>query len=256
MYVWFDALINYISTLDWPDGSGDFKKFWQEGHTIQLGGKDQVRFQSIIWQAMLFSIGAKNTDEIAYHGFITSGGQKMSKSIGNVINPFDIQKEYGTDALRYYLLRHIHPFDDSDFTEEKFKESYNAHLANGIGNLTSRLLTMAISYDVDYELGKKDHIWTDPETETFRSHLVKFEFNFALDWIWKGVAGLDGVITETEPFKLIKTNPDEARKIIAKCIQTLYWLSALLEPILPDTSLKIQQAIENKEKPDSLFLRK
>ena len=99
MYVWFDALTNYISTLGWPDDmQGNFKKFWEEGNTLQIAGKDQVRFQSLMWQAMLMSAGIKNTDQIFYHGFITSEGQKMSKSLGNVISPFDLVKRYGTDA--------------------------------------------------------------------------------------------------------------------------------------------------------------
>ena len=114
MYVWFDALTNYISTLGWPSEAGNFTKFWVEGETLQLAGKDQVRFQSIIWQAMLFSADIKPTDTIYYHGFINSGGQKMSKSLGNVISPYEMVARYGTDATRYILLRHVHPFDDSD----------------------------------------------------------------------------------------------------------------------------------------------
>ncbi len=108
MYVWFDALTNYISTLGWPnDSSGTFERFWVKGETIQMAGKDQVRFQSIMWQAMLLSADLPTTGKIVYHGFITSGGQKMSKSLGNVIEPLSIVEEYGTDALRYYLARHI-----------------------------------------------------------------------------------------------------------------------------------------------------
>jgi methionyl-tRNA synthetase len=122
MYVWFDALTNYISTLGWPeDGEGLYKTFWQDRETLQVAGKDQVRFQSVMWQAMLMSGGLTTTDRVFYHGFITSGGQKMSKSLGNVIEPYAIVDEYGTDALRYFLLRHIHPVDDSDFTMERLK---------------------------------------------------------------------------------------------------------------------------------------
>src|SRR3989344_6067109 len=147
MYVWFDALTNYISTLGWPeDKEGNFKKFWEEGETVQLAGKDQIRFQSIMWQAMLMSAGLPTTKKVVYHGFITSGGAKMSKSLGNVIDPIAIVDEYGVDALRYFLARHVHPFDDSDFTMERFKEAYNADLANGIGNLVARILTMSSQY--------------------------------------------------------------------------------------------------------------
>ena len=119
MYVWFDALTNYISTLGWPeDAQGNFKKFWEVGATLQVAGKDQVRFQSLMWQAMLMSADIKNTDSVFYHGFITSGGQKMSKSLGNVINPLDLVAKYGTDAVRYLLLRHVSPSEDSDLTLE------------------------------------------------------------------------------------------------------------------------------------------
>src|SRR3989344_361336 len=104
MYVWFDALTNYISTLGWPDDlRGEFKKFWEEGGTLQIAGKDQVRFQSIMWQAMLMSAGLPTTNTVMDHGFITSGGHKMSKSLGNVIDPIAIVDEYGADALRYFL---------------------------------------------------------------------------------------------------------------------------------------------------------
>ena len=132
MYVWFDALTNYISTLGWPAtaSSADatearadkpedlFTKFWVDGDTLQLAGKDQVRFQSIIWQAMLLSADIMPTDTVYYHGFINSGGQKMSKSLGNVISPYELVARYGTDATRYILLRHVHPFDDSDLGKD------------------------------------------------------------------------------------------------------------------------------------------
>src|SRR6185436_8904468 len=110
-------------------------------------GKDQVKFQSVMWQGMLMSAGMRTTDTIIYDGFITGeGGIKMSKSLGNVINPVEIVNEYGTDALRYFLLREISPFEDSPFTMERFKEAYNANLANGLGNLASRILTLSQKY--------------------------------------------------------------------------------------------------------------
>jgi methionyl-tRNA synthetase len=147
MYVWFGAFINYISSLGWPDSKGAFEKFWQNGTTVQTAGKDMVKFQSVMWQGMLMSAGLPTTDTIVYHGFITGeGGIKMSKSIGNVVNPAEIVKEYSADALRYFLLREISPFEDSPFTMERFKEAYNANLANGLGNLVSRIMTLAEKY--------------------------------------------------------------------------------------------------------------
>src|SRR5690606_35159309 len=144
MYVWFDALVNYISALGWPDsaegsteGDNNFSEWWP---VIQFAGKDNLRQQSAMWQAMLMSAGLPPSKQIIIHGFINVDGQKMSKSLGNVVNPLDLVNRYGTDSLRYYLLRHVPPFEDGDFTEEKFKEIYNANLANGLGNLTSRIM--------------------------------------------------------------------------------------------------------------------
>ena len=163
MYVWFDALVNYISAIGWPHSAeatrGKPGKFLSGGRppdpnevrlvragVTQIAGKDNLRQQSAMWQAMLMACDLPPSKQIIIHGFITSGGQKMSKSLGNVINPLDLVKEYGVDALRYYLLRHIHPFEDSDFTLEKFKEVYNAHLANGLGNLVSRVMKLSEKY--------------------------------------------------------------------------------------------------------------
>ena len=139
MYVWFDALIFYISNLGWPQVAG-FDGFWPG---IQIAGKDNLRQQSAIWQAMLLSAGLPNSRQIMIHGFIQSGGQKMSKSLGNVVDPIFLSKKYGVDALRYYLLAKIHPFNDSDFTLPLFEGAYNADLANGLGNLVSRVAKMA-----------------------------------------------------------------------------------------------------------------
>ena len=128
MYVWFDALVNYISTIGWPHDMEQFEKWWP---VIQLAGKDQVRQQVVMWQAMLFSAGLPPSRQVVIHGFVISGGQKMSKSLGNVVNPIEIVEKYGTDPLRYFLARHMHPFVDSDFTAEQFKVAYNVTNANG-----------------------------------------------------------------------------------------------------------------------------
>ena len=150
MYVWFDALVNYISTLGWPDNKEAFEKYWVDGKPVQYCGKDNLRQQSAMWQAMLMASGLPCSSQVIINGFITGdGGIKMSKSIGNVINPYDVVAEYGTDALRYFVLRELSSFEDSPFTMERFREAYNSGLANGIGNLTSRLMNMIVSYDVD-----------------------------------------------------------------------------------------------------------
>lgn len=252
MYVWFDALTNYISTLGWPeDTEGTFAKFWADGEVMQVAGKDQVRFQSIMWQAMLMSADIKNTDQVVYHGFITSGGQKMSKSIGNVIDPATIVAEYGTDALRYFLARHVHPFEDSDVTMERFKEAYNADLANGIGNLASRIMTLAQN-----NLPSPVEVAFVPYPEEFTKALAAFEMHHATEYVSGRIQTLDQKINATEPFKVIKTDPEKGKAIITELVHELAAIDLMLEPLMPDTSKKIIEAIMANKKPDNLFPRK
>lgn len=252
MYVWFDALTNYISTLGWPeDAEGKFKKFWQEGRVVQVAGKDQVRFQSIMWQAMLMSGDVKTTDTVVYHGFITSGGHKMSKSLGNVIDPFVIVEEYGTDALRYFLARHIHPFEDSDVTMDAFKELYNGNLANGLGNLVSRVMKLA---EDNLEKGTRPEVTGFPREYT--EPIEKYEIHKALDFIWGRIAELDERITREQPYKLVKTEKDAGQKIIFELTQNLYLVGRMLSPFMPETSEKIKRAVVDNKKPENLFARK
>ncbi len=253
MYVWFDALTNYISTLGWPeDSEGFFNTFWNNGETLQVAGKDQVRFQSIMWQAMLMSADIKGTDRVMYHGFITSGGQKMSKSLGNVIEPYAIVDEYGTDALRYFLLRHIHPFDDSDFTMERFKEAYNADLANGIGNVTSRIMTLAEkNLEQAIERPQPTGFATD-----YTAALESYDFNRACMYVMERVQELDRKISDTAPFKVVKTDPEAGRQLIVELATELYGIARLLNPIIPATCEAIKAAILSNKKPENLFQRK
>jgi methionyl-tRNA synthetase len=251
MYVWFDALTNYISTLGWPNTEGNFKKFWDEGEVVQLAGKDQVRFQSIMWQAMLMSAKIKNTDKVVYHGFITSGGQKMSKSLGNVIDPSSLVKEYGTDAVRLLLTRHVHPFEDSDVTLERMKELYNADLANGLGNLVSRIMQLA-----EKNLPEPVKVEFVPYPKEFTDALEVFELNRACEYIFSRIQALDQSITHTEPFRVIKTDPEKGKELITNLVKELATIDLLLEPIMPDTSKKIIDAIVANKKPENLFLRK
>ncbi|PIZ94771.1 MAG: methionine--tRNA ligase, partial [Candidatus Magasanikbacteria bacterium CG_4_10_14_0_2_um_filter_41_10] len=143
MYVWFDALVNYISTLEWPEDEEKFNTYWPG---VQVAGKDNLRQQTAMWQAMLLSAQLPPSKQIFIHGFITAEGQKMSKSIGNVVAPYDVVEKYGTDAVRYFLLGGLPSYDDGDWSVTRFEDFYTAHLANGIGNLTSRVLTMIEKY--------------------------------------------------------------------------------------------------------------
>ncbi|HPS21388.1 MAG TPA: methionine--tRNA ligase [Candidatus Paceibacterota bacterium] len=253
MYVWFDALVNYISTLGWPDESGDFEKYWKNGMTVQYCGKDNLRFQSAMWQAMLMAAGVPNSKQIVINGFITAeGGVKMSKTLGNVVDPTEIVKEYGTDALRYFLLREVGSFEDSPFTVERFKEAYNSGLANGLGNLTSRILTLSEKY-----LTEKINFEDIKISQEFFEHLEKFEIQKAAEFVWNKIGELDKRIQETEPFKVIKIDEEKGKELIKENILKLYEIALLTEVLLPETSKKIQELIKSNKKPETpLFLRK
>jgi len=254
MYVWFDALVNYISTLGWgsPDESL-FEKFWVNGTTIQYAGKDNLRQQTAMWQAMLMAAGLPLTNHIAINGFINSGGVKMSKSIGNVISPYDIVAEYGTDALRYYLLRHVQPFEDTDMTMEKFKEIYNANLANGLGNLISRVMNMVITYDVSYD--ESDYASSDI-LQSNHDAITSFRYNVAMDAIWKTIGESDEMIAREQPYKTIKTDPDKAHGDLVIQIQRLGSIAHALVPFMPATAEVIMELLDQHKKPETpLFLR-
>lgn len=255
MYVWFDALTNYISTLGWPkDLEGKFKEFWIDGRTLQVAGKDQVRFQSLMWQAMLMSAGIKNTDQVFYHGFINSGGHKMSKSIGNVISPYELTEKYGTEATRYLLLRHVHPTEDTDVTWERLDEWYTANLVNGLGNLVARVMKLAEEHlEVPVELSPDDVRIEDD----FLEHLDRFAFSEAMDLVWAHIAKGDEYMTEHAPYKTIKdeATKGQAKEDIQKLVKHIAKLSAHLKPFMPETSEHMLAAVRENKKPENLFPR-
>lgn len=247
MYVWFDALVNYISTLGWPDGE-DFKMFWnnEDSTIVQICGKDNLRQQSAMWQAMLASVGLPHTSHILINGFITVEGQKMSKSLGNVIDPVEIVNEYGVDALRYFAIRELSPHEDGDFTIDRFKEAYNANLANGIGNLTNRILKMAEDNVAQDAITLSDDISAQYDTA-----MQSFDLHNASHIVWQHISDLDKKIQLTEPFKLIKTDKEAGEKVIIELVQELYKIALMLRPFLPDTAEKILAAIKDHKKPET-----
>lgn len=250
MYVWFDALINYISTLGWPEDERKFNEFWPG---VQIAGKDNLRQQSAMWQAMLMSAGLPNSERIIIHGFITSGGGKMSKSLGNVVDPFEVVEKYGTDALRYWLLREVPTFGDSGFTWEKFKESYNANLANGLGNLVSRVMKMAATSGAS--LPAEEQREFAAYAENLRA-LGIYEVKRAADGIWALIQSCDAYIQAHEPFRLIRSDPAEARRHILELLKSLWKIDLLLMPFLPATSERILDAVRrNREVKQPLFPR-
>ncbi|KND48471.1 MAG: methionyl-tRNA synthetase [Parcubacteria bacterium C7867-005] len=253
MYVWFDALVNYISTLGWPEDEANFDKFWKNGTPVQYAGKDNLRQQSAMWQAMLLSVNLPTSHTIVIDGFINgAGGQKMSKSLGNTVDPFEVVEKYGAEALRYFVCRELSTFEDSDFTWERFHETYNANLANGIGNLTSRIMTMA-----EKNLTEPVSVPDKSIPQEFVDSLEKFELGKAINLIWDKIGLMDSRIQETEPFKLIKTDEEEAKKIIRELSVDLYTVARMLNPFMPQTSEQIKNLVKSNKKPEQpLFLRK
>ncbi len=247
MYVWFDALVNYISTLGWPTDP-KWQEFWPG---VQVAGKDQVRQQACMWQAMLMSAGVLTTKQIFIHGFINVAGVKMSKSLGNFVQPIELVSKYGTDAVRYYLLRHINPTEDSEFSIEKFEEAYNAGLANGLGNLVARIMKLAED-NLDGPIAKPD---VQPFPDALNEAMGKFEFNKAMDYIWHRIQLLDQRITTEAPFSLIKSDPVAGKALIADLVTELYWIGRYLNPFMPATNELIKSTILANKKPESLFAR-
>jgi methionyl-tRNA synthetase len=254
MYVWFDALVNYISTLGWPEDMQNFEKFWgtnEQPNAVQIAGKDNLRQQSAMWQAMLMSAGLPNSKQVVIQGFIMTGGQKMSKSLGNVINPLQIVDEMGTDALRYVLLRHTSAFEDSDLTMESIREHYTANLTNGLGNLVARVMKLCED-NLDSPINAPDGA---QGTEEVSREINNFSFHSALDLIFALIAAADERITKEEPFKIVKSDPVRGKTMLAALAAEVWNIGRLLAPFMPATSEKILTAVATNKKPENLFPR-
>ncbi len=251
MYVWFDALTNYINTFG--EYKQAFEKYWIHGTPTQYCGKDNTRFQGAMWQAMLMAADLPNSHQIVVNGFITAdGGVKMSKTLGNVVDPKEIVDEYGTDALRYFLLREISSFEDSPFSRERFKDAYNSGLANGLGNLASRILTLSEKY-----LESCPSIPENSIPQEFFDRLETFDIKHACDFAWERIAELDKKIQTTEPFKVVKVDVEKGKALITEMVLELYTIARMLNPIMPETNEKLKKLIrENKKPSEPLFLRK
>jgi methionyl-tRNA synthetase len=251
MYVWFDALVNYISTLGWgSDNTQEFKDFWPG---IQVAGKDNLRQQTAMWQAMLMSAGILNSKQVFIHGFVTSGGQKMSKTMGNVVDPFEIKEKYGTDALRYFLLGGMNSYEDGDFTIERFEEFYTAHLVNGVGNLTSRILTMLENYSdgkiIEEVKSEKLKVKSEELWIEYYKNLSKYDFEKAVVIINDFVKILDKIIDEEKPWIKFKEGKDVSG-VLYELAEGLRHLGLALLPIIPETAEKILNSlgIENVDR--------
>ena len=232
MYVWIDALSNYLTVLGYPDKK--VLDWWPA--KAQFLGKDILRFHAIIWPAMLLGLGLPLPKNIVTHGFILSNEQKMSKSVGNVVNPFEVIDKYGTDAFRYYFLRHIDTFVDSSFTWQQYDEAYNNELANDLGNLVQRLATLAKKNNLD-----PNGIATSEKfSKKYLELMDNYEFSKAFDYIWGNIQNINRRIDQEKPWVLAKNGEKEKLEeclvsLINELLQTVYEL----DPFLPNTCEKI-----------------
>lgn len=236
MYVWFEALMNYLTVIGYPEHE-DFKKFWPAN--VQVIGKDIIRFHAAIWPAMLLSMGLTLPQQLYVHGFITLNGKKMSKSLGNVVAPSEIIDKYGTDAFRYYFLRHIPSYNDGDFTWGAFEASYNNELANELGNAVQRTAAMIMKYQngIIGSIPPAEH-----DSAPVATAIEACRFDRALDEIWDQVRGLNQYIDEAKPWQIAKNKDDAThlREVLAYQVGCLLEIADLLEPFLPDTAVKIR----------------
>ncbi|MDP2735665.1 MAG: methionine--tRNA ligase, partial [bacterium] len=237
MYVWADALSNYITAVGYgstsPPRAAEFKRWWPAD--VHVVGKDITRFHAIIWPAMLLSAGLPLPKTLLVHGFIQSGGQKMSKSLGNVIDPFDLVERYGVDPVRYYLLHEIPTTKDGDFTEERFREVYAGDLQHTLGNLLSRVTKLAEGKEVRPKLSPEISEVVNRKWAEYEKELLEFRLDSALDDAIYLAHFANELIDEIKPWES-ETSFAAAIPQLALILHSVAWM---LVPFLPDTAKKM-----------------
>lgn len=260
MYVWFDALINYISTLGWPANEKTFTSYWGTKSSrsgFQIAGKDNLRQQSAMWQAMLMSAELPNSRKIFIHGFITSEGEKMSKSLGNVVDPMKVIGQYGADPVRYYLLREIPTGEDGDWSETKFKERYNADLANGLGNFVARVTALAAREKKiarAHEVPKEVFDRIKETRKDVSQKIEAFRLHEALASLWALITFGDEYVNQKEPWKM--ENEEERVEVIFTLLSILSEVGEMLKPFLPATAEKILASVEWQSEDDTIKINR
>jgi methionyl-tRNA synthetase len=236
MYVWFDALINYISTHGWPDHQTRWAEFWPG---IQVAGKDNLRQQAAMWQAMLLSAEVPNSQQVFIHGFITADGQKMSKSVGNVVDPRELVATYGVDPVRHFLLGGLPSWNDGDYTQALFEEWYSSRLANGVGNLSARVLTMVEKYCEAKVPARADDRYGMPALwDRYHEALRQFRFDDAIRVTDELVTLMDGAVDTEKPWAMAKEGKDVG-PLLYQLMEGLRHLALMLWPSMPATAEKI-----------------
>ncbi len=244
VYVWIDALVNYLTGLGFPDAPLQ-NCYWSDRATkLHVIGKNVWKFHAIYWPALLLSAGQALPDQILVHGFLTQNGQKISKSSGNAIDPIDYVNQYGVDAVRYFLLRHIHPFEDTDFSTDRLLQVYDSDLANALGNLCSRVTTLAVSAEL-----KRTARVTPPATlPGFVEHIENFRLDQAIETLWVEVRQLNQILSSEQPWIALKNGRrDEASAVLLHVIERLDVVAWWLQPFLPETGRAICEALVGPE---------
>ena len=246
VYVWADALVNYLSALDYPEG-GRFKRFWPPD--IHCVGKDILRFHAVIWLGVLLSLGLELPRKIFVHGFITSDGQKMSKSLGNVVDPFELVKKYGSDAVRYFLLREISATEDGDFSFKKFEERYNFDLASGLGNIVARVITLSGGLKPAIKNSELENKIEETEKK-YQEKLNEFKFSESLAIVWELIGFCDKYIEEEKPWQ----KSEKQKEVISNLLFVVEKIAGIIGSFFPKTSEKILKQLKAGEK-ENLFPR-
>ena len=235
MYVWCDALTNYISALGYAGNGELYQKYWanSEARKIHFIGKDILRFHAAIWPGMLIAAKLPLPTDIFVHGFVTVNGERMSKSTGNVVDPMDYVKEFGADALRYYLLREIPSYEDGDFNRERFIELYNGELANNLGNLAQRVVAMALKYEIAIDESNDLQPDIDIAWNQIQEYVEKFELHLAAQSLMKCLSSFNQYIDQNKPWELAKQDKEALTKVLSSLLNGMARISGITAIFLP-----------------------
>jgi methionyl-tRNA synthetase len=249
MYVWFDALVNYISCLGWPESLDKFKEFWPG---LQVCGKDNLRQQTAMWQAMLLSAGLPNSNQVLIFGFLTLNGEKISKSTGNTIDPNELIAKYGIDPVRYYLVREVPTFEDGVFSYEKLEKLYNSDLANGLGNLVARTSNLLEKNEIELKLEINNN---QDLIKAVKEKMADYNFPETLKVLWEKIKESDEFLSQTAPWKM--DDKDKIKEVLYPVAQNILNVAYWLQIFMPTTATKIINQFESHKikKGEVLFPR-